>query len=202
MVPRCGSVGQYWEDRGMKVLIGCELSGVVRRVFRACGHDAFSCDLEDADDYQEHHLKCDIYEAVASAEWDIIIMHPPCTALAVSGNRWYGQGMPKHRDRMEAISWTWGLYKYSQGHSDRVCMENPVGVLPHKPTQYIQPWQFGHGETKKTGLWLWNLPKLKPTNIVEGREARVHRMPPGPDRAKMRSQTYQGIADAMAEQWG
>lgn len=185
--------------------MACEYSGVVRRAFRARGHDAWSNDLLDAEDSSEHHYKQDCF-GVIKIGWDLIIMHPPCTALAVSGNRWYGEGMPLHGSRMEALLWTENLWYTACEYSDKVCMENPVGVLSKleslpKP-QYVQPWQFGHGETKKTGLWLYNLPPLVPTNIVEGREHRVWKMPPSADRWKERSRTYEGIAEAMATQWG
>jgi len=183
----------------MNVLIACECSGVVRQAFRLKGHNAWSNDLLPAADGGPH-IQGDCMDAIKLG-WDLIIMHPPCTALAVSGNRWYGKGMPRYEDRIRALSWTAGLFSEAAKHCPKVCMENPVGVL-RGATQYIQPWQFGHGETKKTGLWLYGLPKLQPTNIVEGREARIHRMPPGPNRAALRSVTYQGIADAMAEQWG
>jgi hypothetical protein len=186
----------------MKVLVACEYSGRVRDAFLERGHDAYSCDLLPADDGgQERHYQQDCNEVISQG-WDIIIMHPPCTALAVSGNRWYGTGMPKHSDRLESIEWTLSLWQHAIANADRVCMENPVGVLPLKPTQYIQPWQFGHGETKKTGLWLHNLPPLVPTNVVDGREQRIWKMGPSPDRWKERSKTYEGIASAMAEQWG
>lgn len=189
----------------MKILIGCEYSGKVREAFRKLGHDAWSCDLIPADDSQEFHYQMDIEDAMYLDEWDLIIMHPPCTALCVSGNRWYGKGMPKNDERIKAVDWTVKLWNKAKKRAKMVCMENPVGVLPNllicRP-QYIQPWQFGHGETKKTGLWLHNLPELKPTNIVEGRDDRIHKLPPSDDRWKIRSETYQGIADAMAEQWG
>lgn len=185
----------------MKVLVACEFSGVVREAFRKRGHEAYSNDLLPADDRSPYHIQGDCREAIASERWDLIIMHPPCTALAVSGNRWYGLGMPKHQERQEAIRWTVSLFETAKDYADKVAMENPVGVLPMKPTQYIQPWQFGHGETKKTGLWLHNLPPLKPTNIVEGREQRIWKLPPSADRWKIRSTTYQGIADAFAAQW-
>ena len=185
----------------MKILVACEFSGVVREAFRKRGHEAYSNDLLPADDCSPYHIQGDCRDAIASERWDLIIMHPPCTALAVSGNRWYGLGMPKHQERLEAIRWTVRLFETAKDHADKVAMENPVGVLPMKPTQYIQPWQFGHGETKKTGLWLHNLPPLKPTNIVEGREQRIWKLPPTADRWKIRSTTYQGIADAMAAQW-
>lgn len=186
----------------MRVLVGCEYGGKVREAFRKLGHDAWSCDLLPADDGSEYHIQGDVTPVIRQG-WDIIIIHPPCTALAVSGNRWYGTGMPKHQDRLNSIRWTVGLWELAQRHA-RVgaCMENPVGVLPVKPTQYVQPWQFGHGETKKTGLWLDRLPALTPTDIVEGREQRIWKLPPSADRWKIRSETFQGIADAMADQWG
>ena len=184
----------------MNVLIGCEYSGRVRDAFISKGHDAVSCDLLPTD-AQGPHIQGDVMQAIRSRQWDLIIMHPPCTALAVSGNRWYGKGMPKQDERLKAIRWTMALWELAKHHSDRVCMENPVGVLPMPPTQYIQPWQFGHGETKKTGLWLHNLPPLVPTNVVEGREQRIWKLPPSADRWKIRSETYKGIAEAMADQW-
>ena len=185
----------------MKILVACELSGIVRDAFIAKGHDAMSCDLLPTEAPGPHYLG-DVFD-VLDRRWDIIILHPPCTALAVSGNRWYGTGMPKNADRHKAIEWTMDLYNTAKAMADiGVCMENPVGVLPIKPTQYIQPWLFGHGETKKTGLWLHNLPRLKSTDIVKGREQRIWKMGPSAERSKLRSMTYQGIADAMANQWG
>ena len=185
----------------MKILVACEYSGTVRDAFLKRGHDAVSCDLLPCDRGPSQHIQGDCIPVITLG-WDLIIMHPPCTALAVSGNRWYGKGMPKHEDREEAIRWTMALWELAKQHSPKVAMENPVGVLPVKPTQYIQPWQFGHGETKKTGLWLHNLPPLEPTSIVEGREQRLWKLPPSADRWKIRSETFKGIAEAMAEQWG
>lgn len=185
----------------MRVLVGCEYSGRVRDAFIKRGHDAVSNDLLSTES-PGPHIQGDVFEAVMMGGWDLIILHPPCTALAVSGNRWYGRGMPKHSERVEAIRWTVRLWNYAKANAVRVCMENPVGVLPMKPTQYIQPWEFGHGETKKTGLWLENLRPLLPTDIVDGREQKIWKMPPSKDRAKLRSLTYQGVADAMADQWG
>ena len=175
----------------MRVLVACESSGVVREAFRELGHEAWSCDLLPADDCIP----------VIKAGWDLIIMHPPCTAVAVSGNRWYGKGKPKHAERLASIEWTWALFELAKKHAPRVAMENPVGVLG-KATQYIQPWQFGHGETKKTGLWLHGLAPLKATEVVSGREQRVWKMGPSPDRWKERSKTFAGIGSAMAAQWG
>jgi len=132
-------------------------------------------------------------------DWDLMIAHPPCTHLAVSGARWFKD---KQAEQTEAIAFFLAL---ALANIPRICVENPISIMStrfRKPDQVIQPWQFGHGETKATCLWLTNLPKLTPTNIVEGREARIHKMPPSPDRWKLRSKTYQGIADAMAQQWG
>jgi len=192
----------------MRVLVACEYSGKVREAFRALGHDAWSCDLLPSDNLTDYHYTGDCWPVIAEG-WDLIIMHPPCTALAVSGNRWYGKGMPKHQDRLDSIDWTMALYEHAKKHAPRVAFENPVGVLPIKPTQYIQPYQFGHPESKKTGLWLHNLPPLVPTNDVEHvwrtlpkKEAqRIHMLPPSEDRWKIRSETYTGIAEAMASQW-
>lgn len=186
----------------MRILVACEYSGKVREAFRKLGHDAWSCDLLPSDDESDYHIQGDCVPEIKKG-WHIIIMHPPCTALAVSGNRWYGDGMPKNHERVKAIKWTSDLWDLAiRFASVGVCMENPVGVLPFKPTQYIQPWQFGHGETKKTGLWLDRLPPLFPTNVVDGRDQRVWKTPPSKDRWKIRSETYQGIADAMADAWG
>lgn len=188
----------------MKVLIGCEESGVVRRAFRDRGHSAWSCDLLPARDGSNYHIQDDVMGAIRQG-WDLIILHPPCTALSLSGNRWYGRGMPHHAARLTALQWTTELWRSAKRYALRVALENPssvlwkyLGVTP----QYIQPWQFGHGETKRTGFALHHLPPLVPTRIVCGREARVHRMPPSETRTRDRSETYQGVADAMAAQWG
>jgi len=185
----------------MKVLIACEFSGTVRDAFSNMGHDAWSCDLLPDESSSLWHIQGDCVP-ILDRGWDLIIMHPPCTALCVSGNRWYGRGCSKHGECQAAIEWTMSLWERGIALAPSVAMENPVGVLPLKPSQYIQPWQFGHGETKKTGLWLHNLPQLTPTNIVAGRSNRIHMMPPSPDRWKQRSKTYPGIAAAMASQWG
>ena len=185
----------------MKVLVGCEFSGKVREAFRKLSHDVTSCDLLPSDDNSPNHIQGDVIDVIKSRRWDLIIIHPPCTALAVSGNRWYGRGMPKHQERIDSIEWTMALWEEAKKYAPMVAMENPVGVLPMKASQYIQPWQFGHGETKKTGLWLHNLPDLVPADVVEGREQRIWKLPPSADRWKIRSETYQGIADAIADQW-
>ena len=195
---RCGTRNQ--EGRGMKVLVVCEFSGVVRDAFRARGHDAYSCDLLGSP--STHHIEGDAIESIQRGEWDIVVAHPPCTHLAVSGARWFKDKVPEQRLALQFVR---DIIDAMDAHSKAWALENPVSIIStriRKASQYIQPWQFGHGETKKTGLWLHNLPKLKPTDIVEGREPRVWKMPPSEDRWKERSKTYQGIADAMAEQWG
>lgn len=184
----------------MKVLIACEFSGVVREAFRKRGHDAWSADLLPAEDNSPFHREGDLMEWFFKEEWDLMIAHPPCTYLAVSGARWFKDRQEEQRLALKfvaALGSHTGIPKYA--------IENPISILStrwRKPDQIIQPWMFGHGETKATCLWLKNLPKLVPTNIVEGREARVHKASPGPDRWKERSRTLQGIATAMAEQWG
>lgn len=188
----------------MNVFIGCEYSGIVRDAFIREGHTAISCDILPTESIGPHYTG-DIFDFLNS-EWrnfDIGIFHPPCTNLCVSGNRWYANSA----ERKIAILWTEMLWKIAINHCKSMCFENPVGVLSSqsslgKATQYIQPWQFGHGETKKTGLWLHNLPKLQSTNIVDGRANRIHKMAPGKHRGKERSRFYTGIANAMAEQWG
>lgn len=181
----------------MKVLVACEYSGRVRDAFIACGHDAVSCDLLPSDSDGPHH-QGDVAE-ILHFGWDLMIAHPPCTHLAVSGSRWFKD---KVREQAEALVFVQMLLN---APIPRIALENPVSIIStriRKPDQIVQPWMFGHGETKATCLWLKGLPKLSPTNLVEGREPRVHRMSPGPDRWKERSRTYQGIANAMAEQWG
>jgi site-specific DNA-cytosine methylase len=183
----------------MRVLVACEFSGVVRRAFRARGHDAWSCDLLPAEDGSEFHFQGGAIMKAYYAKWDLMIAHPPCTHLAVSGARHFKN---KVREQAEALDFVRELL---DAPIPRIALENPISIISsriRKPDQIIQPWQFGHGETKATCLWLKNLPKLVPTNIVEGREARVHRMPPGPNRWKERSRTFEGIAAAMAAQWG
>jgi len=188
----------------MRVLVCCEYSGRVSGAFRARGHDAWSNDLlpADRDLDRPHHIQGDYTEAIARGGWDIIVGHPPCTTIAVSGNRFYS-GTP---ERESGIKFVVNMAeRFTVAARLGWAIENPVGVLSsrwRKPTQYIQPWQFGHGETKKTGLWLHGLPPLEPTNVVDGREQRIWKMGPSADRWKLRSETFQGIADAMAAQWG
>lgn len=184
----------------MNVLVACEFSGAVRRAFRARGHNAWSCDLLPPEDGGEH-IQDDVLDVLeeTSGQWDLMIAFPPCTHLCVSGARWWPQKLAR---QTEALSFVARLMDAGVG---KIAIENPIGKIStaiRKPDQIIQPWQFGHGETKATCLWLKGLPLLRPTNIVVGREARVHKMAPGPDRWRERSRTFAGIAEAMAEQWG
>lgn len=177
--------------------MACEFSGVVREAFKAKGHYAVSCDLLDTE-IKGNHYKGDIKD-ILQLEWDLMIAHPPCTHLAVSGARWFKD---KKEEQVEALEFVELLLN---APIDKICLENPISVISskiRKPDQIIQPWMFGHGETKATCLWLKGLPKLIPTDIVDGREQRIHNMRPSPDRWKERSRTFRGIAKAMAEQWG
>jgi site-specific DNA-cytosine methylase len=180
----------------MKVLIACEFSGIVRDAFTARGHYVMSCDLLPTE-RPGLHYQGDVRN-ILNVGWNLMIACPPCTHLAVSGARWFKD---KQMEQQKALDFVQLLMDAPIEH---IAIENPIGIIStriRKPDQIIQPWQFGHGETKATCLWLKNLPKLIPTNIVEGREQRVHNMPPSENRWKERSRTYQGIADAMAEQW-
>jgi hypothetical protein len=184
----------------VRVLVACEFSGVVREAFRALGHDARSCDLLPAEDNSPHHIQGDVMDCSASG-WDLMIAHPPCTHLAVSGARHF-KAKEASGVQAEALEF---VRQLMDAPIPRICIENPVSIIStriRKPSQIIQPWMFGHGETKTTCLWLKGLRKLVPTNIVAGRADRIHKMPPHPDRWKERSRTYPGIAAAMAEQWG
>jgi hypothetical protein len=182
----------------MRVLIACEYSGRVRDAFRRRGHDAWSCDLLECEADPSWHYQAPVEEVLAKG-WDLMIAHPPCTHLAVSGSRHFHR---KQREQAEALEFVRLLMA---APIERWCIENPVSIISsaiRPPDQIIQPWQFGHGETKATCLWLHNLPRLKSTDVVEGREPRVHMMPPSPNRWKERSRTFEGIAEAMGEQWG
>ena len=182
----------------MKVLIACEFSGVVRRAFRRRKYDAWSCDLLPAEDLAPEHIQANVL-TVLDQGWDLMIAHPPCTHLAVSGARWFAD---KIVEQLAALEFVQRLLDAPIPH---IALENPVSIISsriRKPDQIVQPWMFGHGETKATCLWLKNLPKLQPTEIVEGREGRVWKMAPSPDRWKERSRTFTGIAQAMADQWG
>ena len=183
----------------MRVLVACEYSGTVRDAFIKAGHDAMSCDLLPTDVHGSHY-QGDVFDIICDG-WDLMLAFPPCTDVCVSGARWFKEKRADGRQQ-RAIQFVSDLMS---AQIEKIAIENPIGVLSseiRKPDQIIQPWQFGHGETKATCLWLKGLPKLIPTDVVDGREARVHKMPPGPDRWKLRSKTFQGIADAMAAQWG
>jgi len=187
----------------MNVLIACEYSATVRDAFRSKGHNAWSCDILPSEGDRRWHHEGDVIEFLnhTHMNWDLMIAHPPCTDLAVSGARHFAEKIADGRQQ-RALEFVQALL---HAPIPRIALENPISVISskiRKPDQIIQPWQFGHGETKATCLWLKGLPKLVPTNIVEGRSDRIHKMPPGPNRWKERSRTYQGIADAMAEQWG
>ena len=182
----------------MRVLVACEYSGRVRDAFRRRGHDAWSCDLLECEDASSWHYQAPV-EEVLSKDWDLMIAHPPCTHLAVSGSRHFYR---KQREQAEALNFVRLLM---DSPIPRWCIENPVSVISsaiRPPDQIIQPWQFGHGETKATCLWLQNLPRLRSTDVVEGRKQRILMMPPSPNRWKERSRTFEGIAEAMGDQWG
>ena len=181
----------------MKVLVACEFSGIVRDAFAERGHDAASCDLLETESLGKH-IRRDVRDVLDDG-WDLMVAHPPCTHLAVSGAKWFKY---KQKEQAEALDFVRELMDCD---IPRIAVENPISVISsriRKPDQIIQPWQFGHGETKATCIWLKNLPRLVPTNVVEGREQRVFHVPPSPDRWKIRSRTFEGIAQAMADQWG
>lgn len=184
----------------MRILVACEFSGIVRDAFKKLGHDAVSCDLLPSEIPSIDHIQADVRNVIDNGlRWDILIAHPPCTHLAVSGARWF---KGKEKEQQEALEFVRILL---DAPIEKICLENPISIISthiRKPDQIIQPWQFGHGETKATCLWLKGLPKLIPTDIVSGREAKIHYASPGPNRWRTRSRTYTGIAAAMAEQWG
>lgn len=180
-----------------RVLVACESSGVVRDAFIRAGHDAMSCDLLPTEQPGPHY-QGDVRDVLDDG-WDLMVAHPPCTHLAVSGARWFKDKLIEQEEALHFVR------LLLAAPIPRIALENPISIISsriRKPDQIIQPWQFGHGETKATCLWLKNLPKLQPTDVVEGREARVHKMPPGPNRWRERSRTYLGIGAAMADQWG
>jgi site-specific DNA-cytosine methylase len=181
----------------MKILVACEFSGIVRDAFAARGHEVWSCDLLPSET-PGNHYQCDVQD-ILYEKWDMMIAHPPCTHLAVSGARWFKD---KVNEQIGSLNFVRQLL---ESPIPKIALENPISIIStkiRKPTQIIQPWMFGHGETKATCLWLKGLPRLKPTNIVSGREQRIWKLPPSPDRWKERSRTFTGIASAMADQWG
>jgi hypothetical protein len=187
----------FLADKPLTVLVACEFSGVVRDAFNARGHIAISCDLEPTE-VTGPHYRGDVRD-ILDCGWDMMVAFPPCRYLAISGARWFAT---RQREQREALRFVQTLMS---APIRRIAIENPVGVISsriRKPDQIVQPWQFGHGETKATCLWLKGLPQLAPTSIVDGREARVWKAPDSKGRSKRRSITYKGIADAMADQWG
>lgn len=190
---------KHIRTQNMKVLVACEFSGTVRDAFIRRGHEAISCDLLPTESDGPHY-EGDVFDIIDDG-FDLMIAHPPCTHLAVSGARHF-KAKRESGVQQEAVDF---FMRLANAKIPMIAIENPVCIMStvwRKPDQIIQPWQFGHGETKATCLWLKNLPKLNPTNIVDGRENRIHRMPPSKDRWKLRSMTYPGIAEAMAAQWG
>lgn len=180
----------------MRVLVACEFSGIVRDAFASLGHDSWSCDLLPTE-RPGQHIQGDVLRILEQG-WDLVIAHPPCTHLSVSGARWFSS---KRQVQADAIHF---FLAFARCSASMVAIENPVSIMStffRLPDQVIQPWQFGHGEVKATCLWLRGLPRLRPTAVVFGRHARVHRMSPGPNRSRERSRTYPGIASAMAAQW-
>lgn len=185
----------------MRVLVGCERSGAVRDAFLRAGHEAMSCDMEETRAPGPHY-RGDVFDVI-DYPWDLAIFHPPCTHTAVSGSRHFAAKRMDGRQQA-GVSFFMALIRRSE-HIPRVALEQPVSIMSslyRRPDQIVQPWMFGHGETKATCLWLKGLPLLRATSVVEGREARIHRMPPSDDRSEKRSETYAGIAQAMAEQYG
>lgn len=185
----------------MRVLVACEESQAVTIEMRRLGHEAYSCDIEPCSGgHPEWHLQQDVIPLLTQ-KWDMILAFPPCTHLAVSGAKWFAA---KRADGRQQASIDFFM-QFANADCSKIAIENPVGIMStyyRKPDQIIQPWQFGHGETKKTCLWLKGLPPLIPTEIVEGREQRIWKMSPSEDRAKNRAKTFPGVARAMAEQWG
>lgn len=189
-------------DKKIKILIGCEESQAVCIAFRELGFEAYSCDLLPCSGgHPEWHIQDDVLRHLKDG-WDLMIAFPPCTDLAVSGARWFTE---KIKNGQQRRSIEFFLRLWEQDQIEKIAIENPIGIMStwlRKPDQIIQPWMFGHGETKATCLWLKNLPKLVPTYIVDGREQRVWKMAPSEERSKLRSKTFPGIAAAMATQWG
>ena len=199
----------------MKVLIGCEESGTITNAMRKRGVEAYSCDLQPTRGNPDWHIQGDVLAAIVSSQWDLIILHPTCTAMTLAGNATYGRGCPKHDARIDQVAWTLELWDLAKRHAPRVALENPASVIfpplrgAGADVQFIQPHHFGHTEQKKTGFALHGLPRLEPTNDVydemmklpKCKRERIFYMSPGQNRARDRSKTFQGIADAIADQW-
>jgi hypothetical protein len=195
------------------ILVCCEESQAVTKAFRDAGHEAYSNDIQECSGgHPEWHLQMDALKALKLKKWDLVIAHPPCTYLTISANKWYKDqparksgalvGAERRQAREEAIEF---FMEFVNADVPRMVIENPICVMStryEKPSQIIQPWMFGHGETKATCLWIKGLPNLEPTDVVEGRKQAIWEMPPSADRTKLRSKTYEGVANAMVEQWG
>lgn len=191
-------MGRITGGSPVRILVACEFSAIVRDAFLAAGHDAWSCDLLETEGAPERHIIGDVLEVLGDG-WDLMVAHPPCTHLAVSGARWFAGRRAEQDAALEFVA------RLMDAPIPRVAIENPISVIStriRRPDQIVHPWMFGHGETKATCLWLRGLPKLVPTDVVDGRVPRVHRVSPGPDRWRQRSRTYPGVAEAMAAQWG
>lgn len=198
----------------MKVLVACEFSATVRDAFRARGYDAWSNDILPTTGDPRWHIQGDCRDAIRSRRWNLIVLHIPCTSMGLCGNRHYGQGKPKHAERTAAIIWSVAVWSLAKQHADAVALENPASVifqyLGADDVQYVQPWQHGHPEQKKTGLALHNLPRLAETNNVHeqmmalprSERERIFFMSPSADRGHQRSKFFPGFAAAMADQWG
>jgi len=188
----------------MKVLIGCEESQILTKAFRNAGFEAYSCDLRPTQGNPTYHYHMNIFDALNMQSWDLIILHPPCTAMCLAGNSTYGKGKPKSAERQTAIAWTKILWQRSCASATHVALENPTSVIFNhmNHVQYIQPWQFGHPINKTTGFALKNLPPLKPTKIATNPQDLIHNMPPSKNRSRLRAMTFPGIAEAIVDQWG
>lgn len=188
----------------MKVLIGCEESQTICKKFRQANFDSYSCDLRPTQGDPKYHYQMDIFACIRQEAWDLIILHPPCTAMCLSGNATYAKGKPKHEQRLIAIDWTKALWKEACKNAKHVALENPMTVFFKymMNVQYVQPWQFGHPVNKMTGFALKNLPRLKATNIVKNPQDLIHKMPPSKNRDRLRAMTFPGLADAIVDQWG
>ena len=192
-------------SQSKKILIGCEDSSTLTTAFREAGFEAYSCDLVPTRGNPDWHFQQDVMEVVSKG-WDLAVLHPSCVALSVSGNGTYAKGKPKYGERLESIEWTKKLWNLACDKCHRVALENPVSVifqhLDYDDKFCCQPWQHGHGEVKRTCFCLRNLPRLEPSNIVEGREQRIWKMPPSETRSRDRSVTYSGVATAIVNPWG
>lgn len=191
-----------------QILIGCEESGTIQQAFADAGfYNAYSCDLLPTRGNPDRHYKRDIVEIIETTNriWDLIILHPDCTAMSLSGNAHYGVGMDRYQERLDAIAWTFRLWELAKSKSKRTALENPTSVIFQHldaPVVWVNPWEHGHDDSKKTGFAVKELPRILPTDMREQRDQTILYMSPGPNRKRNRSKTYDGIASALVEQWG